>query len=648
MTGQGSALAYRPGLDGIRAVAVAAVVLFHGRVAGVPGGFLGVDLFFVLSGFLITSLLLEEHARTGGIDLVRFWLGRARRLLPAALLVIAVSLVAVALLSSADLPSLRGDALASALYVNNWHQLLAERSYFAAFGRPSLLQHFWSLAVEEQFYLLWPLLLLVALRWLRPARAALLALAGALASGLLMALLHDPADDPTRVYYGTDTRATPLLIGVALAFAWPAMRPGVREVRGGARLDLDAIGLAGLALVLWGVLDWGERDPFVYPGGLALAAVGAALLIASAAHPSSRVGRALGWAPLVWIGARSYGIYLWHWPVMAMTRPRLDVDLSLWLLVPLQVVATLALAALSYRFVEMPIRRGALQTRLRGWLGGLSAPRRRAALAAVPAALALFVAGALAWPAARRELPVSQTQSALARVAPSASAALPAAGGAVRTTPAAARGAGGDSAPASRRAAGGGDGGAGDGSAGAAGPAAGGGAGAGRRAAGGAGGGRRRAAPRGPVLAVGASVMLAAIDPLQRRLHARVDAAVARQPREIAARLEEYRAAGGLPPVVVVQTGENGPLYRDDLLALKHALRGVPRVVLVTVRSPQASWADDTNAKLDELVSTWPQATIADWHAASRRDGLTYDDGTHPNPAGARVYARLVARAIGR
>jgi len=607
--GQGRPLAYRPGLDGIRALAVAAVVLFHGGVEPFSGGFLGVDLFFVLSGFLITSLLLEEHARTGTVDLARFWLRRARRLLPAALLVIVVSLVAVALLSSEDLPPLRGDALASALYVNNWHQILADRSYFEAFGRPSLLLHFWSLAVEEQFYLLWPPLLLVALRFLRPASVALLALLGAVASGVLMALLFDPSHDPTRVYYGTDTRATPLLAGVALAFVWPAMRGQVNVVGRGARIDLDVMGVAGLALVLYGVFSWEALDPFLYPGGLALTALGAVLLTASASHPASHVGRALGWAPLAWLGARSYGIYLWHWPVMALTRPELDVDASMWLLVPAQLAATVALAALSYRFVEMPVRRGAAQARLRAWLGGLSVPRRRAALAAVPAALALFVAGALAWPVAPRELPVAHTQSALARSAPSA-AKLSASAGRSDAAPAD----GSTAAPAPAR------------------PAR-------RKAA---------AAPRGPVLAVGASVMLAAIGPLEHRLHARVDAAVARQPAEIVERLQAYRDAGGLPPVVVVQTGENGPLYRDDLLALKEVLRGVPRVVLVNVRSPEVSWADDTNAKLDELKSTWPQATVADWHDASDDDDLLYDDGTHPNPAGAAVYARVVRRAIAR
>jgi peptidoglycan/LPS O-acetylase OafA/YrhL len=590
-------LPYRPGLDGVRTLAVAAVVLYHGRALGVTGGFLGVDVFFVLSGFLITSLLLDEQARSGTIDLLRFWLGRVRRLLPAALLVIVVSLLAVALFSSEDLPSLRGDSLASILYVNNWHQVFADRSYFAAFGRPSLLQHYWSLAVEEQFYLLWPPLLWLALRRLRQQQVMLLVLGVAAASVVLLLVLYDPRQDATRVYYGTDTRATPLLLGVALAFVWPAMH-SARPIAGRARLALDGIGLAGLAIVLHGMLAWNDFDPFTYRVGLLIAAFGAALLIASVAHPSSHVGRALGWAPLVWIGQRSYGIYLWHWPVMAMTRPDLDVRASKLVLVPLQVAITVGLAALSYRYVEMPIRRGETQARVRAWLRTRPAPRRRAILVGTPAAVLLFVVAMVAWPTAIRTVPTGPSASALAHV--------PTGVGGQRSVTAT-LGPGGSTGGIPRP--------------------------------------LMREAPRRPILAVGASVMLAAIEPLRNRLHAQVDAAVSRQPAAIDQRLEEYRAAHALPPVVVVQTGENGPLYEEDLTRLRQALQGVPRVILLTVRAPSVNWIDDSNAKLRELAADWPQATIADWNAASANPDLLWD-GTHPKAEGAVIYADVARRAI--
>src|SRR5437763_8816241 len=250
------ALRYRPGLDGVRTLAVAAVVLYHGQVKALRGGFVGVDVFFVLSGFLITSLLLRESAVTDSIQLGRFWLARARRLLPAALVVVGVSVVVVALFFRADLRLLRGDALASVFYFNNWHQILAHRSYFEHFARPSLLQHFWSLSVEEQFYLLWPPLLLLLMRLkVRRGVIALGALALAVASAVLMGVLFKGTADHTRIYFGTDTHAAPILLGVALGCVWPTMND-VARIRPRARGLLDLVGATGLILVLVSMIGW--------------------------------------------------------------------------------------------------------------------------------------------------------------------------------------------------------------------------------------------------------------------------------------------------------------------------------------------------------------------------------------------------------
>ncbi len=545
------------------------------------------DVFFVLSGFLITSLLLNEHSLTGTINLPRFWLGRVRRLLPAALLVIAVSLLVIAVFFRPELGRLRGDALASTLYVNNWHQILAGRSYFEHAGRPSLLQHFWSLAVEEQFYLLWPPLLLLAFTRLRRQAIAWLALCGALASALLMVLLFHSGGDQTRIYYGTDTRATPILIGVVLAFVWPAMR-ATKEVSLNARRLLDLLGATGLIGVLVGMTLWTSYDPFIYHGGLLLTALAAALLIATAAHPASLLGKLLGTAPLVWIGARSYGIYLWHWPVMALTRPGVDVRASLVVLVPLQIALTVLLAAVSYRYVELPIRRGELQRRIRGWLTALAPGQRQRALAVAPALLAFFVIAIAVLPAQARHVPTGPTASPAARAAPAVASAGATAAPAVQVTP------------------------------------------------------RDR-----QVLAVGASVMLQAHAALEHRMRVRVDAADSRQPYTILDRLRAYRAHNALPPVVVVQTGENSPLTDHDLLALKQVLSGVPHVVIVNLRYAGADWIDSTNTQLAQLVAGWPQATLADWNSASSDPNLLWD-GAHPNPRGQRVYAETVGNAVDR
>jgi peptidoglycan/LPS O-acetylase OafA/YrhL len=343
------------------------VVVYHAGVPFVPGGFLGVDVFFVLSGFLITSLLLAERGSTGRIDLRRFWIRRARRLLPAAFLVIGVSLIAAALVVPGDLARTRADALASLVYANNWHQLLADHSYFAAFERPSLLLHLWSLAVEEQFYLLWPLALGICLSRLGRRGAAWVTLAAAVASGVLMAVLFEPGRDPSRVYFGTDTHASGLLLGALLAFAWPLGRLGTPR-RASAVAVLDVGGAVALVAMLLAMMTWADYDAGIYHGGLALIAVVTAWLIAAAAHPATRIGRAFAAAPLVWVGKRSYGIYLWHWPVMTLTRPGVDVHAPKPLIVVAQIALTVALAAASYRWVELPLRTGAGQRALRGWL----------------------------------------------------------------------------------------------------------------------------------------------------------------------------------------------------------------------------------------------------------------------------------------
>jgi peptidoglycan/LPS O-acetylase OafA/YrhL len=355
--GSEARLPYLPGLDGLRALAVIAVLLYHAEARWLPGGFIGVEVFFVLSGYLITSLLLAEWRQRGRVSLKGFWLRRGRRLLPAVFLLLAGTLAFAVVFLPEEVAGLRSDVAAAVGYVTNWYLILSHESYFEAVGRLSLLRHLWSLAVEEQFYLLWPLLFTALMRrW--PLRRVLIAVtAGAVASTALMALLYRPDVDPSRVYYGTDTRAAGFLIGAALAFVWA---PGRSQGRPRWWM-LDAAGFGGLAgLVTLGLL-LGEFDPWLYRGGFAVVALATALTIAATVHPQARlVPGLLGLAPLRWIGTRSYGIYLWHWPVFMATRPQLDVTLEGLPLLALRLAATGLLAELSYRFVEMPIRTGAL------------------------------------------------------------------------------------------------------------------------------------------------------------------------------------------------------------------------------------------------------------------------------------------------
>jgi peptidoglycan/LPS O-acetylase OafA/YrhL len=444
-----------PGLDGLRALAVAVVVAYHLGLPWAPGGLLGVGVFFTLSGYLITDLLLSNWESTGSLQLRQFWARRARRLLPALFVMLAAVTIWVAVANPSSLGALRGDVVAATAYVSNWWLAFQHVSYFARFGPPSPLGHLWSLAVEEQFYLAWPWLLWLGLVWARhrcerararaaaaspvpaaeplgvttamppAARAAELRALGDLLSGrtvrgkvpvvpgaveergsrwlvaprerrwlwslagatLLLALvsavemvvLYHPSFDPSRVYDGTDTRAFALLLGAALAMVWPSR--GLRaEVLPGARRVVDGAGAVGLVVTGLLVCFTNQYSAFVYRGGLVLLALATVLVVAAAAHPASRLGRALGWGPLRWVGVRSYGIYLWHYPVIVLTTPTVTNGTDLPRVV-LQIGATLALAEMSWRFVETPVRHGAIGralARLRSGprqLGSLS-PRR--------------------------------------------------------------------------------------------------------------------------------------------------------------------------------------------------------------------------------------------------------------------------------
>ncbi len=380
-------LSYRPALDGVRAVAVLAVMIFHGANSALPGGWLGVDLFFVISGFLITTLLLTERDTWGSTDFVSFWAGRARRLFPAlAVMIGAVLVLSSVLTMPARRPALGSDTLAAVGYIANWNFLSSGEAYFGAVTEPSPLLHTWSLAVEEQFYIVFPFVVLVLTTFFgRRMRVLVLAAAACLSAGW-MAYLYDPAASPDRVYYGTDTRAHELLIGAAFAALLLIDERTARRVAAACRwLALPAVLVVGAAFA-----GWDEDHAFTFRGGLfVFSLLSAIIIVACWTRAPSLLTRALGSLPMRSIGVVSYGLYLWHWPVMVfLNEVRVGFGGVGLLLIQLAIAGVLAAA--SYRWIEMPIRRN-------GW-SALIPRDRQVARVLVAATVPVLVIGAIVMP----------------------------------------------------------------------------------------------------------------------------------------------------------------------------------------------------------------------------------------------------------
>ncbi len=348
-----------PALDGVRALAVAAVVMFHLPATHLDGGYLGVDVFLVLSGYLITALLMAEATVTGRIRLGRFWMRRIRRLIPALVVMLAVSAAWMAAVDSALLGRTRTMVLAGLGYVTNWYIVAVPWVPWSPDARSGAYEHLWSLAMEEQFYLVWPLVMGAVMVMFGLGRRTLLAgaTAGAVASvGLSFVSFDGSGESMARIYLGTDTRAVALLIGIIAALALPPRRFTAWRLAGLRGGLLEIAGVVGLLGIVGMTIGVSQEVELLYRGGFAMFAVLAGMLVIAAAHPDTATSRLFSLVPLMWIGARSYGIYLWHLPVVSLFTPEHGVDLSPGWLSLCQVLITIGVSALSYRSIEMPIR----------------------------------------------------------------------------------------------------------------------------------------------------------------------------------------------------------------------------------------------------------------------------------------------------
>ncbi|GAA4203545.1 acyltransferase family protein [Actinocatenispora rupis] len=585
-----------PGVDGLRALAVTAVLIYHVNPRLLPGGYLGVDVFFVVSGYLITRLLLAERG-----NLRHFWVRRARRILPPLVPVLLVTVLAVAWASRAQLRSLRTEVLGALTFTSNWVQIAEHHSYFARFAAPSVLQHLWSLAVEEQFYLLWPLVVVLVLRRGRN-RLALLAALGAVASMVVMSARFTTGGDPSRVYFGTDTHCAGLLIGAVLAVLWSGAA-GTSRLRTVGRNVAAVVGIGVVGVGLWRLSEYG---PGAYRGGIAVVSAATALLILGAGAGRSGVGWLLSRAPVRWLGARSYGLYLWHWPILVIGSQLAKRTVPVALV---EVGVALTLTVWSYRYLEQPVLRAGYQGLLRrGWLVPLDrrrTTRRAALLAGGAAAVACVVAATVALVRAPVAPPSGlDAQLAAASVATGAPPAPTPAPSSAAPSPTPSTSAAPPIPPV----------------------------------------------PRGTdISALGDSVMLAAAPALQRRLPGiSIDAKVSRAMQPAPGILSGMAGRGTLRPVVLLGLGTNGPFPRSLLEGVVRRLGPHRRLFLVNVYLPTRPWGGQVNRTLEQVAAEFDNVYLVDWRdAAAKHENLLWPDRIHPRPGGgANLYARTVAAAL--
>ncbi len=620
------------GLDGLRGFAVLAVIAFHLWPNRVPGGFLGVDVFFVISGFLITTLLLREHHRTGHVDLPAFWVRRARRLLPALATVVVTSVVVASAVDPDLVVGIGRQTVGALTFSSNWLEVRAGSDYFDETA-PVLFQTFWSLAVEEQFYLVWPVVFLGMVAVVRRSVDRVRVAAGlAVSSAVLMGVLFAPGTNPTRVYYGTDTHLFGLMIGAGLAFAF-AGEVGVLAHRRWQRLRvwLGYVALVGL-LAMMSSID--SADALTYRGAIFGASLLTGIVVAALPGEPTAFTRLHRLRPLAWIGERSYGIYLWHWPVILVvtalrpaTAPGADPAA---VTVVVALVSTFALSALMYRWIEMPVRRLGFRTagsRLWTWLhavGGRPSvvPRLAAAAAAVAlvATVATAIGDAPGESAAQRAVERGQLAIAAqsATTAPEVDALTSSAP--MTTTSMVPVASPPTSAPTTTAPT-------------PAWPIG-------------------QAEPPGQLMSgFGDSVLSGAAPAVYARFPGVfLDAEPIRQWRDAPAVIRDALDDGVLRPVVVLNFGTNAGLVSDEsrqALATVLDLLGPDRRVVLVNTVGVSRWVPSTNDTLAGVSAQHPNTIVADWHAAVVADpSLLHSDRTHPNTRGIRVYAEVVAAAL--
>ncbi len=574
---------YIPAIDGLRAVAVIAVMLYHLGVSWIPGGFLGVDLFFVISGYVITRLLLDSIQRSGGLDLRAFYKSRVRRLLPPLVFMIVTTTLFIGVWAPDTIKRLLIDTPFSLTGFMNWWLVFRQQDYFEAIGRPPLLQHTWSLGVEAQFYFIWPLILLLVLRQLGrkiiPAAALVIAIASGIAL-LVVSLSIDANSSQTvsHVYFGTDTHSIGLFLGAALAVNWIPQNLKV-DIAKRAQDVIDGIGVFGFLGILSCFLFIDESSPTLYKIAFPLAGLFGCAIIMSIVHPASRFAPLLQGRAILWIGERSYAIYLWHWIVFQVTRPSVDLAGASWALYALRVLIVFALADISLRWVELPFRNGYVESWFRGMKYRAKKVRVRQKATLAGSILSILIATSLV---SVNAIAVSNENIAKLKMEITSKAE-------VQT---------------------------------------------------------QITNPSDGLWVVGDSVILGIRNELSnRRQVGLINAHVGRQAPELIAVLNKDKSRMVGAPVIV-NMGNNNRLAESEVVSIFEAVKDQPQIIVINTAVPR-SWKDENNSLIAQVAANYQNVKIVDWNQISEGHPEYFaPDGVHLVPTGINVFVDAVVAEL--
>ena len=573
---------YIPAIDGLRAVAVVAVMLYHLGFSWIPGGFLGVDLFFVISGYVITRLLLDSIQRSGGLDLRAFYKARIRRLFPPLVFMIFVTIIYISIWAPETMRRFVSDSPFALFGGMNWWLVFRHTDYFDTISRPPLLQHTWSLGVEAQFYLIWPLILLLVLRQFGKAKIPGAAIFIAAISGIALLLVSFEVDaanasQVSHVYFGTDTHSIGLFLGAALAVSWVPQNLQ-EQVNRRAQDFIDGIGVIGFVGLLGTFLLVNENDPTLYKLAFPLAGLFGCAILTSIVHPASRFAPMLSSKVAVWIGERSYAIYLWHWVVFQVTRPAVDLEGSPWALYALRILVVFALADISLRLVELPVRSGLVEYWFKGMKYRTKNVQRRQKITLVASILLLILGTSYISANA-----ISQSDKEMAIIKQQLKQPIP------------------PSEPT--------------------------------------------ATQQGGLWVTGDSVILGIHYELDARSHiAIINARVGRQAPELIEVMRADKA-NALESTVIFNLGNNNKLTSDQVLAIFEEVKNQPRIIVVNTAVPRG-WRDENNALIAQYAALYGATVIDWAAISAGHPEYFAPDGVHLVPAGVRAYVDAITATL--